>query len=367
MIIMKLLKILTVLLSLFIGIASQAQTKIENLIVVTTDGLRWQEVFKGMDTVIASNKRFNQGDSSYIYKKYGAVNAIERRKKLLPFIWETVAREGQLYGNRMLGNKVNNANPYWFSYPGYSELFTGYADPKINSNDYPNNPHTTILEFLNKNGKFKNKVAAFCAWGAFDRILNEERSGFPVVSAFDPIGGENPAEKEILFNKMLADSFKPWGLGECLDVFTHYAAMEHLKTKRPKVLYIAYGETDEWAHAAEYKSYLDAAHQVDEWIRDIWNFVQNDPFYKNKTALLITVDHGRGDKNKNLWVEHGSSVAGANETWFALLGTGVSGKGEIKQDMQVYQEQLAQTMAALLGLKFSAEHPVAEKVDIMRK
>lgn len=361
---MKLLKVFTVLLTLFTGIATQAQTKIENLIVVTTDGLRWQEVFKGMDTAIADNKRFNQGDSSYIYKKYGAQSFVDRRMKLLPFMWGTLARQGQLYGNRTYGNKVDNANPHWFSYPGYSELFTGFADPKINSNSYANNPHLTILEFLNQRPKFKGKVAAFGAWGAFDRILNESRAGFPVVSAFDASGGKNPTGNEVLLNKMLADSYKPWGEGECLDVFTHYAAMEHLKTKHPKVLYIAYGETDEWAHSGQYKSYLDAAHQVDRWLKDIWDFVQEDPLYRNKTALLITVDHGRGDKNKNQWTEHGSSIPGASETWFALLGPGISAKGELKQNMQLYQEQLAQTMSDLLGLKFTSEHPIAEKVNI---
>jgi hypothetical protein len=43
--------------------------------------------------------------------------------------------KGQI-GNRALGNKVNNANPYWFSYPGYNEIMTGYADTLINSNHY---------------------------------------------------------------------------------------------------------------------------------------------------------------------------------------------------------------------------------------
>jgi hypothetical protein len=41
-----------------------------------------------------------------------------------------------------------------------------------------------------------------------------------------------------------------------------------------------------------YRSYLDAAHQVDAWIKEIWDYVQNDPQYKDKTALvflLITV------------------------------------------------------------------------------
>jgi hypothetical protein len=50
-------------------------------------------------------------------------------------------------------------------------------------------------------------------------------------------------------------------MGECLDVFTHCAAIEELNKNKPRVLYIAYGETDEWAHSGKYRSYLDAAHQ----------------------------------------------------------------------------------------------------------
>lgn len=65
------------------------------------------------------------------------------------------------------------------------------------------------------------------------------------------------------------------------------------------MLYISYGETDEWAHSGHYKDYLNAANLVDKWIQDIWNYVQNDPFYKNKTAIFITTDHGRGDIEKS--------------------------------------------------------------------
>lgn len=162
-----------------------AQT--ENVIIITTDGLRWQEVFEGMDSAIANNRRFNEGDSNYIYKNYWAPTAGERRKKLMPFTWKFIADNGSVYGNRNFGNKVDVANPHWFSYPGYSEIFTGYADPAINSNNFPPNPHITVLEFLNKQPRFKGKVAAFAAWSAFDRILNENRSGIPVINGFDTV------------------------------------------------------------------------------------------------------------------------------------------------------------------------------------
>jgi hypothetical protein len=151
--------------------------KTENIIVITTDGLRWQELFKGMDTALANDARFNEGDSAFIFEKYWAADVKGRRKKLLPFLWSVIEAKGQIYGNRAYNNKVDNANPYWFSYPGYSELMTGNADTAINSNNYKPNPHITVLEFLNQQPKLKNKVVAFGAWNAFDRILNEERSG----------------------------------------------------------------------------------------------------------------------------------------------------------------------------------------------
>lgn len=340
---------------------SSAQ-KTENIIIITTDGFRWQEVFKGLDPAIANDKKFNQGDSTYIYKKYSASDFAASRQKIMPFFWSEIVSKGQIYGNRDLGNKVDVSNPYWFSYPGYSEIMTGNVDVKVNSNGYKANPNVNVLEFLNKQSKLKGKVAAFGAWDAFDRILNEERSGFPVISAFDNVGGNKPNAAQKLLNEMRNNSYKPFHEDECLDVFTHYQAMDELKTKKPKVLYIAYGETDEWAHHGHYRSYLDAANQVDKWIGEIWNFVQNDPQYKNKTTLLITVDHGRGDKIKSQWTDHGADVAGASQIWFAAMGPEIAPKGEIKTDSQVYQKQFAQTIAKIMGYNFTTDHPVDSEV-----
>ena len=345
--------------------SSFAQQKTENMIVITIDGFRWQEVFGGMDSSVAKVRRYNQSDSAYLFKKYWAGDAAERREKLLPFLWSTIAEHGQIYGNRNYGNKVDNANPYWISYPGYSEIFCGYADALVNSNGYKNNPNTNVLEFINKQPKFKNKVAAFAAWEAFDRILNKPRCDFPVVSAFDPCGGTNPTPKEELINVLLKEAYRPLGNGECIDAYTHYEAMEYLKTKKPKVLYIAYGEADEWAHEGHYKDYLDNAHQVDAWIKDIWNYIQNEPQYKNKTSLFIAVDHGRGVEKQ--WSDHNNKVPGAHEIWFAVMGPDTPAKGEVKQEGQLYQKQYAQTMASLLGLKFVAEHPVANAIRGVKK
>jgi len=355
------MKKITAFIFALTSLLSHAQ-KTENIIIITTDGFRWQEVFKGMDKEIADNKKFNQGDRKYIYKKYGSADITEARQKIMPFLWSEIASKGQIYGNRDLGNKVDVTNKYWISYPGYSEMMTGNADNAVNSNHYKENPNVNVLEFLNQQPNLNGKVSAFGAWNAFDRILNEKRSGFPVISAFESIGGNNPTETQKLLNAMRDNSFKPFHEDECLDVFTHYQAMDELKTKKPKVLYIAYGETDEWAHSGQYRSYLDAANQVDKWIKEIWEFVQNDPQYKNKTTLLITVDHGRGDKKKKEWTDHGSDVAGASEIWFAAMGPEITPKGEVKTQSQLHQKQTAQTIAKVMGYTFTTSHPVADEI-----
>ncbi len=343
-----------------------AQNKIENVIIITTDGLRWQEVFKGMEAELANNSRFNQEDSAGIYKKYWAATPAERRSKLMPFLWNTINRQGQIYGNRDAGAKVNVANPYWFSFPGYSEIFCGFVDTAVNTNAYKNNPNTNVLEFLNKQDRCETRVAVFGAWSALDDVLNEKRSKLPIVCGHEPCGGDKPDAEQQLMNAMKRDAHNPINQWETLDVFTHYAAMDHLKKKQPRVLYVSYGETDAWAHQGHYKDYLDAAHTVDKWIAEIWDYMQRTKQYKDKTMLLFTVDHGRGDGDK--WTDHDNKIPGSDNTWFAVMGPGMPAKGEVKQDVQLYQQQFAQTIAQMLGYTFTCEHKVANGLaEVLKK
>ncbi len=370
----------TILLILVTGLnfSLNAQDEPANLIIITTDGLRWQEVFNGMDFTLANNKKFNHGDSAYLYNKYGAATMPDRQGKLLPFITKTMGTKGLLFGNRFKENKVDVANPHWFSYPGYNEIFTGYPDSAINSNNYPANQHENVLAFLQKQKPYQNKVIAFGAWDAYNRILNEAASGFPVINGFESLSSILSDPQTKMLEQMLKDSYKPFKEAECLDVFTNTQAKYYLETKRPKVMYISYGETDEWAHEGNYSAYLDAANQVDAWVGQLWNWIQSTPGYKNNTYLLITTDHGRGFGHE--WTDHGADVKGASSIWFGLMGPEnesnlssvveamaspsgiIPNMGEQTTNQQLYQKQLAATMARLLGYQFTAAHPIAKAI-----
>src|SRR6187455_1136884 len=96
-------KLVAFLLILIFFKTSIARPKVDRIIVITTDGLRWQELFTGMDSSIANQKKFNQDDSSELFKAYWNEDADQRRKLLMPFFWKTLTRKGQVYGNRQFG------------------------------------------------------------------------------------------------------------------------------------------------------------------------------------------------------------------------------------------------------------------------
>ena len=341
---------------------SIAQTKTENLVIVTLDGMRWQEVFGGADSILLKDKRFTK-DSSGTNGSFWSYNADDRRRKLFPFLWTTVSNHGQLYGNRWLGNEVNNANRYYFSYPGYNEIFTGYPDTLVNSNDKIWNKNTNVLEFINKQKGYAGKVAAFSTWDAFPYILNSKRSGLYVNSDVDTLRFKNTSLQ--LINDMQFLTTRPIGVRP--DVFTYFAAREYMKAYQPRVLYIAFDETDDFAHGGEYDQYLKSAHAEDAMISDLWNYIQSSPKYKNKTTLIVTCDHGRGDEIKENWQHHGAKIKDANQIWIAAIGPDTAPSGEIKASGTLYQQQLAATFAGLLNLKFVAEHPVSAPIEPIYK
>ncbi len=332
-----------------------AQVKPHRVIVIMTDGLRWQDVFRGMDPEIANNKKFHHGDSLQIFNKYWASTASERRQKLMPFVWSEVIAKGQIHGNREKGSLMNVANPYWFSYPGYSELTTGQVDTAVNSNEYKPNPNTNFFEYLNTLPAYKGKVVAFGAWDAFDRILNEQRAGFPVINAFDEYIKIGKDEQAQLLTNMIKDTHRPFGNSEVLDVFMHYQIMHYLKKEKPMAAFLSYGDTDEFAHEGNYSYYLDGAHAFDKYVKDIWNFVQADPDYKDNTTILITTDHGRGETIKSQWTSHGQKVLDSHQNWYMMLGKGVQSTGEITSPEQTYTKDLIHKVSDLMGLKFKSE------------
>ena len=337
--------------------ARASVTRTRHVILVMTDGFRWQEVFGGAEDALLTRAAGNVADTMGLRRDFGRGSGAERRAALLPFIWGTMAVQGQLFGDSARGSVAQITNPLKFSYPGYSETFTGHVDPRIDSNEHPANTNVTVFEWLNRQPAFRGRVAAFATWDAFSRIINADRSGVPVADGWTRGGVTGTGTpREALLRELFATTVRYWPDNNW-DALTHQAAMDHLAVRKPRVLFIGYGETDEWAHAGRYDLYLRSVHQVDAYLAQLWAQVQSDPQYRDRTTLIVTTDHGRGDGPK--WRDHGKDVVGAENIWMAVLGPDTPALGARSNIPAVRQAQVAATIAALLGTDWQAAEPRA--------
>jgi len=330
--------------------SAQVVTSTRYLFIVTTDGLRWQEVFGGADSVLLFDPASRPLDTSAAHANFWAATPEARRQALMPFLWSTFAREGQLYGNRHYNNKMDVANWWAFSYPGYNELFTGRADNwRIFSNQKIYNPNQNVLEFFQQQPQLRGKVAVFTSWDAFPYILNARRAGLPVSSG--------------KANRRPDDHNRHLPQGKLDDPFTWTAGMDYLHKHHPQVIYIALNATDLLAHAGNYPAYLGATHQFDQYLCGLWTYIQQDSMYSGQSTLLITTDHGRGGGTVQRWMEHNRRLPGSEQVWLGIIGPDTPPLGEVRAPMRLWQKQFAQTAAQLLGLKFRRLGRVAPAIE----
>ncbi|MDP4184802.1 MAG: alkaline phosphatase family protein [Bacteroidota bacterium] len=336
-----------------------AQSKTQCVFLVMTDGWRCDEMFNGATEALLSNT------SDVVKQQFGQGTSEERRNALMPFIWNELVPHGQIYGNRTYGNNVNLTNPYHFSNPGYSEIITGFADPQINHNDKIYNPNVNVFEILNQSPKLKNKVAAFGSWDLFPYIFNVKRNNLPVNAGYINAEGKKLSKNEKLLNNLQNDIPAQFN-GVRYDALTDAFAMEYIKREKPRVVFISLGETDDIAHTGNYAAYLQAGHRFDQYVKDLWNYINKDPFYKNRTTLIVTTDHGRGHAD-NAWTSHGNQFPGSDQTWIAVIGPDTSAKGEIKQSGQHYSNQIAKTIATFLKVPYTPEKGCGDAILEMYK
>ena len=341
----------------------QAEPKV---VLISMDGVRWQEVFAGVDQQLYQQKRWVK--TPELIRDFKPAQA----ENLMPFLHQTIAKQGVLVGDRKRGSAMRVSNPYQISYPGYQELLAGFADPTIHSNDKIANPNVTVLEWLDQQPQMQHKIAAFGSWDLFPYILNTQRSGLSVNAGFMPEQGQL-SDKQRYLNQLQAKTPSPFATVR-LDVFTQEFALEHLRINQPRLLYIALGEADDFAHAGQYDQYLAAIHRSDQFIAQLWQELQNNPFYKDQTTLLITTDHGRGTGEQ--WTSHGKTavipgytgevptIAGSEQIWLAALGPGIPALGTLATAAEWQQGQIAATVAQCLGYDYNAaQHKAAAAVD----
>lgn len=332
----------------------------DNLILITLDGARTEEIFGGLDADILRATLPKDGvlEEHPLYKRFYADTAEARREKLMPFFWRRLMVEhGSIAGNRALKSIVTLTNGHRFSYPGYAEILLGEAhDGIIKSNDRVQNPFPTLLEELrDRLGLSSSRAAAFASWEVFNEIAEHTAGALTVNAGFEAFDTSDAALRDL--SALQFETPTPWNSVRH-DVYTFRLALAHLRAARPQVLYIALGETDDWAHDGRYDRVLETYARTDDYLRQLWAFLQSEPDYRNRTHMLITTDHGRGQTTFD-WRNHGSKIEGAQDVWMAFVSPRSVRRGEWREHAPLQTNQAAATMARWMGVDWKAIRPNA--------
>jgi hypothetical protein len=245
-------------------------------------------------------------------------------------------------------------------------MTTGHPDPHINSNEFGPNPNISVFEWLNGLPEFHGRVAVYGTWVIFRDIFNVERSKLPLVVGWDPPYSAPLNPRQALLNRLYATTTK-LDAEDVYDAFLQVPLVESFGRSHPRVMFVGYGETDNWAHAGRYGLVLESAHHFDQFVQQLWNAMQAIPEYRSQTTFVITTDHGRGSGLVE-WKEHGAEQKGSENIWIAILGPDTPALGERSNVATVTQAQIAATLAAFLGEDYrAAESKAAPAIPQVRQ
>jgi hypothetical protein len=146
------------------------------------------------------------------------------------------------------------------------------------------------------------------------------------------------------------------------DELSVYIARRLMQQLAPSLLWITLHDIDV-AHSGSYSLYLDAIQRSDRLCADIWNAIQSEPEYKNKTTMFILPDFGRDsdtDAGGNGFQHHRTGDALSRTTWMMVMGQGI--RENVVIDRPVESTDLVPTLGSLLGFsaRMSEGRPVSE-------
>ena len=332
--------------------------KTKTVVLIVSDGLRWQEVFTGADPLLLDPKNGGSWmEEDALKAKFWRDDAEERRRILFPFIWGTVAKHGQIFGNQHKGSIAHVTNGLAFSYPGYNEMSVGFPDPRIDRNEFGPNPNVTVFEWLNKLPEFSGHVAVYGTWAIYDDIFNKARSHLVMQTGWSAPPPTGDASRDALLAKLINTTTR-FDEEDVFNAFIQVPLLDYVRTGAPRVLFVGYGETDNWAHQGRYDLVLDSAQRMDGFVAELWNTMQAMPQYRDSTTFIITADHGRGSGPEE-WKEHGVEEKGSENVWIAVIGPDTAPLGERAHIAPVTQSQIAATVAALVGKDYRRSVPAA--------
>jgi hypothetical protein len=245
----------------------------------------------------------------------------------IPNLSNVLAPQGVLLKN-FRNNGVTHTNP------GHTAIATGvYQRLKNNGEELPKNP-SMFQYFLKEKGLDSTNAWVIASKGKLNVLGNTGDRKWKNVHTPSLYCGVNGA-----------------GMGYAGDNDTWKAAQNILTKYHPKLVLINLLEVDVKGHQNKWEEYLVALKNTDQKALELWNFIQSDSIYKDKTTLFITNDHGRHpDGHKDGFVSHGDNCEGCRSIYLIALGP------DFKKNVQLpnaYEQlDISKTIAQMLNFEF---------------
>ena len=165
-----------------------AKRATENVILLMTDGLRWQEVFSGAEETLMTKENGGVNDVDALKKDYWRDTPEARREALMPFLWTVVAKQGQIYGNQAKGSVAQVTNGMNFSYPGLQRDAVRLCRSAHRQQRQEPQPERDRVRMAQPQAAIRRQDGGRRRAGTCFRISSTaQRCGFPVNSAYDPL------------------------------------------------------------------------------------------------------------------------------------------------------------------------------------
>lgn len=195
-----------------------------------------------------------------------------------------------------------------------------------NGPTYTNAGHTAITtghyQGIKNNGlEFPKNPSMFQYW--------LKATGKPKTAAYVIASKDKLAILTDCKNKDWKGKYRPYsdcgvnGLysGYRADKTTFENTLQIVERHRPELVLVNFQLPDSWGHANNWDKYLSSTKETDEYIYQIFEFVRNHEFYKDKTTIFVTNDHGRHlDGHKDGFVSHGDNCEGCRRINFYAYG-----------------------------------------------
>ncbi|MBK7127735.1 MAG: sulfatase-like hydrolase/transferase [Crocinitomicaceae bacterium] len=195
-----------------------------------------------------------------------------------------------------------------------------------NGPTYTNAGHTAITTGIYQNIKnngleFPKNPSMFQYWL---KATSKQRNAAYVIASKDKLAILTDCK-----NKKWKGKYRPYSDCGVNGLYTGYRgddvtfknSIRILDTEHPELVLINFQQPDSWGHGNNWEKYLNATKLSDNYIYMVFEFLRTNEFYKDKTTIFVTNDHGRHlDGHKDGFVSHGDNCEGCRHINFFAYG-----------------------------------------------